>query len=128
MIAYLDTSAATKLVAEETGSAAMQRFVTELEPGELVSSTLLETELRRAFHGAGLTQEKATQVIRRVSLIIPDRDFFHDAGLLPGRRLRSLDALHLVTAIRAQADVVVAYNHRLLDAALAAGLDTLSPS
>ena len=48
------------------------------------------------------------------------------AAALPGR-LRSADAIHLATAIRLQADVVVAYDADLLAAAVDAGLHVLSP-
>ena len=54
----------------ETGSAAMQRFVTELEPGELVSSTLLETELRRAFRVLKRTAHLTVQVAERPSAVV----------------------------------------------------------
>ena len=52
---------------------------------------------------------------------------FYEAGLLPGRHLRSLDALHLATAVRVDATAVVAYDHRLLEAARSLGLETMSP-
>jgi predicted nucleic acid-binding protein len=52
---------------------------------------------------------------------------FYEAGLLPGPHLRSLDALHLATAVRVDAAAVVAYDHRLLEAARSLGLETVSP-
>ena len=52
---------------------------------------------------------------------------FYEAGLLPGRHLRSLDALQLATAVRVDASAVVAYDHRLLEAARSLGLGTMSP-
>jgi predicted nucleic acid-binding protein len=52
---------------------------------------------------------------------------FLEAALLPGPQLRSLDALHLATAIRLDADAVVAYDRRLLEAARSLGVNAVSP-
>lgn len=131
MIAYLDTSACGKLLIDaEPDAMAFIRYVTslELDGGLLVSSQLLETEMRRMATRKSLSQAAVTEILARVNLILPERDFFHEAGLLPGTRLRSLDALHLATAIGAEADVLVAYDHRLLEAAASVGLATHSPS
>jgi predicted nucleic acid-binding protein len=46
---------------------------------------------------------------------------------MPGH-LRSADAIHLATAIRLQADLLVAYDTELLAAAVEAGLDVASPT
>ncbi|WP_142060425.1 PIN domain-containing protein [Pseudonocardia kunmingensis] len=51
---------------------------------------------------------------------------YREAGLLPGRHLRSLDALHVAAALRRDADVMLSYDHRQLAAADAVGLRTLS--
>lgn len=48
------------------------------------------------------------------------------AAALPGR-LRSADAIHLATAIRLQADLMIAYDGELLAAAVDAGIPVLSP-
>jgi predicted nucleic acid-binding protein len=61
--------------------------------------------------------------INRVDLARSDLMF---AAAMPGR-LRSADAIHLATAIRLQADVLVAYNVELLAAAVEAGLAVASP-
>lgn len=42
--------------------------------------------------------------------------------------LRSLDAIHIAAALLLDADLVLAYDQRLLDAAAHNGLTTLSPS
>jgi hypothetical protein len=69
-----------------------------------------------------------TEILAGVSLVVPERDSFHRAGLLPGPQLRSLDALHLVTALDLEADVVLSYDRRLLDAAQSMGLRCASPT
>ena len=129
MIAYLDTSATAKLLMREAESEAFATFMASLGPSDtIVSSMLLETELRRMATRHRVPQAAVSRVLAGIDLIEPERDFFHEAGLLPGPGLRSLDALHLTTAISADADVVIAYDRRLLAAADSAGLETLSPA
>lgn len=124
---YLDTSAAAKLAVEETESAALAEYV-DLQSMELMSSRLLETELRRLALRAGREQSVVAGVIERMAFVEPSRSLFREAGLLPGTHLRSLDALHLATAIRIDADVLVAYDKHLLEAARQLGLEVASPS
>lgn len=130
MTVYLATSAAAKLVVEEPESEALVAFLDDPRPNDdsVISSALLETELRRLGVRLDAAQSTITDVLVRVDLVEPDRALFLAAGLLPGTSLRSLDALHLATALRVDADLVVAYDRRLLDAAKSVGLATLSPA
>lgn len=129
MNVYLDTSAALKTFAKEPESMALRQFLEDL-PAEtaIVSSVLLETELRRATMRLHLEQEAATRMLSGVRLIEFQRAFFHQAGLMPGTGLRSLDALHLVTALHADAGLMIAYDRRLLEAARSVGLECFSPA
>ncbi|MDF9276195.1 hypothetical protein P4U43_00125 [Arthrobacter sp. EH-1B-1] len=52
-------------------------------------------------------------------------DLMYAAALAGG--LRSADAIHLATAVRLEADSMVAYDAELLAAAAGAGLSTLAP-
>lgn len=128
MSVYLDTSAAAKLLVEEQESDALARYLDGLDAeDDLSSSALLETELRRVAVRERLPQAAVSEVLARVALVEPGRSLFHEAGLLPGGTLRSMDALHLATALRLDAAVVVAYDVRLIESARALGLDVLSP-
>lgn len=128
MRAYLDSSAAVKLIREELESDALAEFLEQLTgPLAVVSSMLVETELRRMAVRDGLPQEAVSRALRKISLVELDRDHFRAAGLLPDPRLRTLDALHLVSAMQADADVLVAYDTRLLEAARVVGMRTTSP-
>ncbi len=129
MSVYLDAAAAAKLLVDEAESEALAGYVDEIgaEQG-LVSCALLETELRRLAVRLGLDQSAVTDLLARVDLVDPSRSLFHEAGLLPGPQLRSLDALHLATALRADADSLVGYDRRLLDAARSLGLGVHSPA
>lgn len=129
MRVYLDTSAAAKLLVDETESDALAAYLDEAgAERDLVSSALLETELRRLAVRLGLDQLAVTDLLARVDLVDPPRSLFHEAGLLPGTHLRSLDALHLATALRVDADTLIAYDARLLDAARSLGLRVHSPA
>lgn len=129
MIVYVDTSAAAKRILLEAESDALARFLDELaEQDRLVSSRILETELRRIATRREIAQAQATAVLDLVDLVDPSPGIFHEAGILPGRDLRSLDALHLATALRVGADVMVAYDRHLLAAAASLGLDTVNPA
>lgn len=125
---YLDTSAALKLVIDEPESAALAAFLDEKQP-ELVACFLLETELRRAVHRVdGLSQQLVGMVLDGVDLYELSVSLFHEAGVLPGRHLRSLDALHLDAAIRIGVDAVLSYDQRMTDAARALGLTVDAPA
>jgi predicted nucleic acid-binding protein len=125
---YLDTSAAAKLLIRDPQSMALRDYLDHLGPdGGPVSSALLETELRRFGVRFDLSQAAISDLLDRVDLVEPDRSVFTEAGLLPGRSLRSLDALHVATALRVDASVVAAYDQRLLEAARAVGLATTAP-
>lgn len=129
MRCYIDASAAAKLIRTEPETLALAAFLdAQTEVMGIVSSMLLETELRRIAVREHAPQTSVTEVLRGISLVELERAHFHAAGILPEGGLRSLDALHLVTAVRAEVDVMVAYDRRLLDAAATAGIATLSPS
>lgn len=129
MILYIETSAAAKLLVDEPASsrlaARLDGAVDQDNP--LLSSMILETELRRLAVGVDLTQAAVTHLLERLDLMETDRSLYREAGLLAGRHLRSLDALHLAAALRVGADVMVTYDRRQAEAADAAGLPVLAP-
>lgn len=125
---YLDTSAALKLLNEEPESAALARTLDEQQP-QLVACWLLETELRRTVQGGvGLTHEAATDFLDSLELFEMPASLYREAGLLPGSRLRSRDALHLAAALRIGVDVLVTCDTRMADAARPIGLHVAGPS
>lgn len=125
---YVDTSAAIKLLAEEAESNALSLAVEEAD-AELVSCLLLETELRRVVaREPALTQAAVSRLLERVALHELPPSLFAEAGLLPGSRLRSLDALHLAAAIRLGVDCVVTYDRRMAEAATDLGMTVVAPT
>ncbi len=81
---YLDTSAAFKLLLRERESADLIAAISADRP-TLVSSYLLETELRRAANRVGtLSQRQVTNLLDRVGLYELTPAMHTQAGLLPG--------------------------------------------
>ena len=130
MSVYLDASAAAKLVVAEPESEGLASWLRDARASgsDAMSSVLLETELRCLAWRVGIDQTAVTTVLDRLELVDVDPSLFREAGLLAGRHLRSLDALHVAVAIRVDADVFVSYDDRRADAAAAVGLRVLAPT
>jgi uncharacterized protein len=129
VILYIETSAAAKLLIEEPASSRLAaRLDAAVDQGDaLLSSMLLETELRRLALSVELAQTAVTHLLERFDLVETDRSLYREAGLLSGRYLRSLHALHLAAALRLGADIMATYDRRQADAADAAGLPIVAP-
>ncbi len=125
-VVYVDTSALAALLKPEPESESLERWLDDAS-ATLVSSNLLETELRRVAVRDGLSQTDVTALLDGVALAALDRAVFRNAGFLPMEMLRTLDALHLEAAIRLDADAMLTYDHRLALAAEAAGLTVIAP-
>lgn len=123
---YVDTSAAAKLMIEEPESAALAEFCDRRDV-ELLSTDLLETELRRVAHRDRYPQQNATEVLDRIALHGLTRSAYRDAGLLAAPALRSLDALHITGASRLDAAAILTYDDRMTDAAVALGFIVVQP-
>ena len=71
---YLDTSAAAKVLVDEAESEALTAYLDdERSTTEIVSSALLETELRRLAGRLGLDQSAVSDLLTRIDLIDPSR-------------------------------------------------------
>ena len=129
MIAYIESSAAAKLLVSEVASASLADYLDQLSAGgsTLISCVLLETELRRLAVRDDLRQLAVTSLLDRLDIIDLDREMYREAGLLPEKTLRSLDAIHVAAALRAGADVMVTYDIRQAAAAESSGLRVVSP-
>lgn len=127
MAYYLDSSAFLKLLVREPESTAMRAWFADRV---CWSSQLLVTESMRAGVRLALPPATVETALERVSLVLPAANTFHLAGSLSPLGLRSLDALHLATALELGDDLdgIVSYDARLLEGAHEAGLTVLSPS
>lgn len=127
---YLDTSAMVKLVVAEPESAALIDWLNEHDIEPLVTSVIGRIELLRAamrVDAAGTAA--ARQLLASVDGLILTDEIVEQAGALAPSELRTLDAIHLATALvyRRSITALCAYDHRLLAAARVHGLPVVSP-
>lgn len=123
---YLDSSAIVKLVVREPESKAL---LTHLRRQRLVSSALARTEVTRAVLGSGADAvARVPEVLARIDLVrVSDRVLQVAAELLPAE-MRSLDAIHVATALLVgNVRRVVTYDERMGRAARAARLRVVAP-
>jgi uncharacterized protein len=127
---YLDTSAAAKLIKEERGSAELAVFITERIGVPLVSSALIYPELIRAVGrvDADLVP-RATSLLQRIMTVPMATDVVLSSATVGNPLLRTLDAIHLATAlvIAEEISAFVTYDKRLAEAAATAGLNVETP-
>jgi predicted nucleic acid-binding protein len=126
---YVDTSALIKLVKPEVHSDTLAAYLDVRD--DLVSSSLLAVELRRgALRSAPRTLPRADLLLTRVEMIEMDATVVEAAGRLPDPMLRTLDAIHLATAllIRDEIDVLLTYDERLAEAARRHRVPTAAPA
>ena len=128
---YLDSSALVKLVQVAAESESLRRYLRQHEDDRQVSSQLARVEVVRAVrpNGAHLVR-LAQRLLRRTSLLLLHRRVLDDAAELGTRLLRSLDAIHLATALQLGDELraVVTYDDRMRTEAEALGLPTAGPA
>ena len=127
---YLDSSAIVKLVVSEPESSALRRYLAG--HADRVSSGLARVEVIRALRrtpDSHAQVHRAASVLERIALVAVDEPLLNDAAAIEPRQLRSLDAVHLATALSLDGlDAVVTYDRRLGAAAAAAGLEVVFPA
>lgn len=126
---YLDSSALVKLAVREPESAALRRYLRRKRP--LVTSALSRTEVARALLPFGPDAvTRGEDVLRRLDVVRVNDRVLRAAGALMPMELRSLDAIHLATAIEIGADLarVCTYDERMAAAAADLGLAIVAPS
>jgi uncharacterized protein len=127
-IAYLESSALVKLAVVEAESEALHEALAQWP--RRVSSRLAVVEVVRAVRRRHEEREEtARAVLVRISLSSMSDDILLAAALLRPKLLRSLDAIHLATALKLGSSLAafVSYDERQLEAAAALGLPTASP-
>lgn len=120
---------------DERESEALRAFLATR--GRQMSSEILLTESARAVQRrAAVRGEEQGPLLSRLAELVGglylrllDRQLLMRAGRLPPAALRTLDAIHLATALSAPRvpDSFVSYDRRQLEAARSVGLPTASP-
>jgi predicted nucleic acid-binding protein len=126
-VRYLDSSAIVKLVVREPETA---RLVEALRADPVVvSSHVAWTEVVIATRRAGRSTARAERILDGIALVPIDEAILREAATLGPKDLRTLDAIHLATAISLRPDVrtMITYDIRQSQAASALGLAVLTP-
>lgn len=131
---YADSSALVKLVHHEAATEALREG---LDGVDLVSSELVLAEVPRALQRIAAADPKlslrpalrrAGELIQALALYPVDRPLLRGAGALAEPALRTLDAIHVASAVElGPVDAFVSYDERQAAAARLAGLKTMSP-
>jgi len=119
-----------KLVFEEPESDALAQWLAERQAMPKFSSELTTIELVRTCRRRDADAVVgARQVLAGLDLIPLTADLVESASSIGPPDLRSLDAIHLSSALLISEDVTafVAYDMKLKTAALAAGLEVVAP-
>lgn len=127
---YFDTSAFVKLVWQEPESSALWSYISERKDAEHISSRLLVIEARRAALRAGGGQLPRVDIaLEGIGLVDVSGAVVESASRVPEPLLRSLDAIHLATALLLgqEVDAFVTYDERLATVAAATGIKVATP-
>lgn len=142
---YLDSSGLIKLIVPERETQALLTLLDDWP--ERISSMLAKVEVlravRRAVQASGrpsaggkpefsqiteMLVRRAEAVLVRLGLVAMDRSILDVAARVEPSRLRSLDAIHLATALSIEdLGALVTYGPRLAEAAASLGVTTLTP-
>jgi predicted nucleic acid-binding protein len=127
-VVYLDTSALGRLLLGEPDAPAILSALGAFD--QRVASRLMRIELRRLALRKELLAD-ADRLLAGVALVPVDADVLAAAETVPPDTVATLDAIHLVTALRlsgaGRLDVVMTYDRRLADGARQHGLTVLAP-
>ena len=118
-----------KLVIEEPERPALRRYLKSSPT--LVSSRIALVEVTRAVSigrpADAEAQGEARRLLESCELLAVSDSLLLGAASLASLRVRTLDAIHLASALRIEADEMISYDRCLTAAAAAEGLATASP-
>jgi predicted nucleic acid-binding protein len=129
---YLDASAIVKLATPEAETHALRRHVARHR--YLITSRLATVEVARALGRRGPETEASAsepmrQIFEHVQLVELDESVAVAAATVPPASLRSLDAIHLASALAIGEELteLITYDARLAAAARSIGLKVHAP-
>jgi predicted nucleic acid-binding protein len=130
---YLDASAIVKLATAEAETPALRAHLAQHR--HLITSRLATVEVPRALKRRGAESEAAgadavRDVLELLELVELDEDVARLAPTLSPPTLRSLDAVHLASALAIGEELTefITYDARLAAAARGAGLEVRAPA
>jgi predicted nucleic acid-binding protein len=128
-VAYIDASAMVKLLVPEPESGALVAAIGSEWPYLTASEILAVETARAALRSGSIAPALVARRLGSVALLPLTAEIRKDAGRIGPPTLRSLDAIHLATALSASERIgaVLTYDTRLASACTAAGLPALAP-
>ncbi|PRY56660.1 PIN domain-containing protein [Knoellia remsis] len=125
-IVYLDSSVALRTILDVPQRPRLQAWVDALS-GPLVSSRLLRTEMVRVLRREGRPLDQADALLTRTGLLDITRET-HTVAESIGPHVRTLDAMHLATALLVGEPVTVAtHDTSMMSVARDLGLAVTDP-
>lgn len=124
---YADSSALVKLAVEEFESAELRLHLADRP--RIFTSAIGRVEISRAVRIASPStgRRDAELVLERCVLVAPGDSILRQAAELAGQSLRTLDAIHLASALWTEPDEMISYDRRLSKAGREHGLHVVSP-
>ena len=125
---YMDTSALVTWMTRRSHWAELDAFLQQRVTQPLATSTLGFVETVRTLDLMGHFPKAMEDLDARITEILLTREVRDGASLLVGR-LRTLDAIHVASALSLRDDLtaVVTYDRRMLETARAEGLPAHAP-
>jgi len=125
--AYVDASALVKLVVDERDAVALRRFLGGFD--EHTTSRIGIVETRRALARVSTDATTIDRILAPIGPIEFDTAIAATAALIQPSAIRTLDAIHLATALALyRVDAFVTYDARLAAAARTLGFAVASPA
>ena len=127
---YADSSALMKLLITEPETAALGAWLEARSDTPVITSQLTVVEVIRSCRRANADALPAARMLLSTVGLVPiSREVIDAAAELSGTLLRSLDAIHLATAVTIGAGLsrFLSYDRRLTESASAAGIVTAQP-
>jgi predicted nucleic acid-binding protein len=128
-VVYADASALVKLLTEELETAALEQHLLSQQPS-LISSAIFRVEVVRAARLAGADEDaetKTQKLMGEIRVLAVTDAILSRAMRVHPPLLRTLDAIHLASALEVGAEEMIAYDGRLAEAARLNGLTVTSP-
>lgn len=125
-IVYLDSSVALRTILDVPERVRLQTWM-DTEGTDFVSSRLLRTEVVRVLRRDARLIADATPMLSRVGLFDITRET-HTVAESIERHIKTLDALHLATALLiGEAVTIASHDGQMKDVAARLGLSTIDP-
>ncbi|MCP3797915.1 type II toxin-antitoxin system VapC family toxin [Allokutzneria sp. A3M-2-11 16] len=126
---YFDSSALVKLVRVEAETTALGAWLEQHPDAQKVTSALARVEVVRAVRDGGQQfMSQAAAVLVEIDQMPMTYDLLDEAATLP-LQVKSLDAIHLASAMRLRSELkaFVCYDKQLIAAATEVGLSVAAP-